>query len=84
VVYGVLFVCTENAKRSQMAEAFSRVYAAGIFLAERAGSAPSGRVNPLAIEVMRERGCALSAHVPKSLEDISSGPGVEAADRKRA
>ena len=73
-MYRVLYVCTENSNRSQMAEAFSRMHAADIFEAESAGSAPSGQVNPLAVEAMQDRGYDLSTHVPKGLEDVSPGP----------
>lgn len=56
-----------------MAQAFSRMHAAGVFEAESAGSAPSGKVSPLAIEVMRERDYDLGTHRPKGLEDVSDG-----------
>jgi protein-tyrosine-phosphatase len=62
-----VFVCVENSNRSQMAEAFARM--AGIE-AYSAGSRPSGKVNPQAIEAMRELGYDLSAHNSKSLNDL--------------
>jgi protein-tyrosine-phosphatase len=70
----ILFVCVENSNRSQMAEAFARLHGAGKVEAYSSGSAPSGRVNPRAIEFMRERGYELSEHVSKSLDQI---PAVE-------
>ena len=73
-MYRVLFVCTENSTRSQMAEAFARMHAARIIAAASAGSAPSGRVNPSAIEAMQERGYDLSTHTSKGLADIDAGP----------
>ena len=70
----VLFVCVENANRSQMAEAFARMLGGGAVEAYSAGSRPSGVVNPAAIESMRELGYDLSAHRSKSLADL---PDVE-------
>lgn len=66
-----VFVCVENSNRSQMAEAFARM--AGIE-AYSAGSRPSGKVNPKAIESMREVGCDLSTHHSKSLDDLPDVP----------
>jgi len=66
----VLFVCVENSNRSQMAEAFARMHATGGLEAYSAGSRPSGRVNPRAIESMRERGYDLTQHNSKGLTNI--------------
>jgi protein-tyrosine-phosphatase len=52
----MLFVCVENANRSQMAEAFARMLGGSAVEAYSAGSRPSGVVNPKAIESMRELG----------------------------
>ena len=69
----VLFVCVENSCRSQMAEAFARIYrqenAADLEIFS-AGSAPSGVVNPKAVACMAEMGYDLTAHDSKSLDDI--------------
>jgi arsenate reductase (thioredoxin) len=62
-----VFVCVENSNRSQMAEGFARM--AGIE-AYSAGSRPSGKVNPKAIEAMKELGYDLTAHHSKSLDDL--------------
>lgn len=62
-----VFVCVENSNRSQMAEAFARI--AGID-AYSAGSRPSGKVNPKAIEAMKELGYDLTEHYSKSLDDL--------------
>jgi protein-tyrosine-phosphatase len=70
----VLFVCIENSNRSQMAEAFARRLGQGKVEAYSAGSRPSGRVNPRAIEFMREIGYDLSTHRSKGLEAL---PEVE-------
>jgi protein-tyrosine-phosphatase len=69
----ILFVCIENSNRSQMAEAFARMHGAGRVDAYSAGSRPSGRVNPRAIEFMKELGYDLSAHGSKSLADLPPG-----------
>jgi protein-tyrosine-phosphatase len=70
----VLFVCVENSNRSQMAEAFATMYGAGRVEAFSAGSRPSGRVNPKAIEAMRQVGYDLASHQSKSLTSL---PEVE-------
>ena len=66
----VLFVCIENANRSQMAQAFARIHGAPNIEAHSAGSRPSGQINPKAIEAMRELGYDLDMHESKSLADI--------------
>lgn len=66
-----LFVCVENSNRSQMAEAFVRIHGGGEFEAASAGSRPSGRVNPKAIEAMREIGYDLTTHASKGLEQFN-------------
>ena len=60
----ILFVCVENAGRSQMAEAFAKRH--GIS-ATSAGTLPSNHVNPIVIEAMKEKGFDLSSNVPKML-----------------
>ena len=66
----VLFVCVENANRSQMAEAFARILGGKSVEAYSAGSHPSGKVNPKAVEAMRELGYDLSVHGSKSLDEL--------------
>ena len=70
----MLFVCVENANRSQMAEAFARMLGGGGVEAYSAGSRPSGVVSPKAVAAMRELGYDLTAHGSKSLDDL---PAVE-------
>lgn len=70
MVKRVLFVCVENANRSQMAEAFARILGGSSVEAFSAGSRPSGKVNPKAIEAMRELGYDLSAHGSISLDEL--------------
>ncbi|HRQ64802.1 MAG TPA: arsenate reductase ArsC [Xanthomonadaceae bacterium] len=67
----VLFVCVENANRSQMAEAFARMLGGDEVEAWSAGSRPSGRINPKAVRFMAELGYDLSAHGSNSLDDIA-------------
>jgi arsenate reductase len=67
----IVFVCVENSNRSQMAEAFARLHAQGRVEAYSAGSRPSGRINPRAIEAMREVGYDLQQHHSKSLDDLA-------------
>ncbi|MFM7292922.1 MAG: arsenate reductase ArsC [Planctomycetia bacterium] len=74
----VLFVCVENSNRSQMAEAFARMHGGHRVQAASAGSRPSGRINPKAIEAMRELGYDLTAHSSKGLEDFD-GRSVDVA-----
>ncbi len=67
------FICTGNSARSQMAEAyakyFAKLYGKQVEIYS-AGSKPAERVNPYAIRVMEEEGIDMSAHYPKSIEDI--------------
>ena len=70
----VLFVCVENANRSQMAEAFARLHGGDRVDAFSAGSRPSGRVNAEAIQAMREKGCDLTRHRSKSLGELPREP----------
>ncbi len=66
----VLFVCVENSNRSQMAEAFARIYGSKTLEPYSAGSRPSGVVNPKAIKAMSELGYDLSRHRSNSLDDV--------------
>jgi len=70
----VLFVCVENSCRSQMAEAFANMLGVDGVEAWSAGSDPSGQVNDLAVEAMRELGYDLRAHASKSVDEV---PDVE-------
>jgi arsenate reductase len=66
----ILFVCIENSNRSQMAQAFATIHSKGQVQAFSAGSRPSGKINPKAIEAMKELGYDLSTHSSKSLEEV--------------
>lgn len=61
----LLFVCVENAGRSQMAEAFVKAYGEGKVEAFSAGTMPANEVNPVVIQMMREKGIDLSVNKPK-------------------
>jgi arsenate reductase len=63
----VLFVCVENAGRSQIAEAFANYYGKGKLFASSAGVMLADRVNPVVVEVMREKGFDISMNKPKLL-----------------
>ena len=69
-MFKVLFLCTENACRSQMAEGLVNHDLAGQVKAFSAGIRPS-RVNPRAIQVMAELGIDISRHYSKSVEDLA-------------
>ena len=69
----ILFVCVENSNRSQMAEAFARMHGGTSVEAHSAGSRPSGRVNPKAVEAMRELHYDLTTHGSKSLTKVPEG-----------
>jgi arsenate reductase len=66
----ILFVCVENARRSQMAEGFAEVLGKEDVEVYSAGSRPSSSIDPLVIEVMKEKGIELGSKRPKSLNDL--------------
>lgn len=66
----VLFICTQNSARSQMAEEFLRRFAGDSFEVESAGLEPAQAVNPLVVEVMREVGVELAGKKPQSVFDL--------------
>jgi len=65
----VLFLCTGNSARSQMAEAFARSYAGGAIEAYSAGLEPKG-IHPLTVKVMEEIGIDMHDHTSKPLSDF--------------
>jgi protein-tyrosine-phosphatase len=66
----IIFLCVENSNRSQMAEAFAHLHSGDRVEAFSAGSRPSGRVNPKAVEAMKEVGYDLTRHTSKSLDQF--------------
>ena len=66
----IIFVCAENAGRSQMAGAFFNAYAKNRgYNAESAGTVPAGEVNPAVIEVMKEKGIDMLNAKPKQFDE---------------
>ena len=70
----ILFICTANSARSQIAEALITERGKGRFVAGSAGSQPGSRVNPLAVEALREAGIEWEGHVPKGIEAVEQEP----------
>lgn len=66
----ILFLCVANSARSQIAEGLAKRFLIGDFHIESAGSVPSGRVHPLAIQVLREISVDVSHHKSKSVDDL--------------
>ena len=66
----ILFVCVENAGRSQMAEAFFRKFAPSRFNVSSAGTTPSSQLNSIVIQVMKEVGIDVMNQHPKLLSDF--------------
>lgn len=64
----ILFVCVENAGRSQIAEGFLRTYAPK-FEVISAGTKPKSQLNPTVVEVMKEIGIDITKQTPKELTD---------------
>ena len=65
----ILFVCVENAGRSQMAEGFFNKYAPKGYEAISAGTKPLSQINPIAVEAMKEAGIDISNQKSKELTD---------------
>ena len=63
----ILFVCVENAGRSQMAEAFFKKFAKNRFNVISAGTSPSSNLNPIVVSVMEEIGIDLKNQNPQLL-----------------
>lgn len=71
-----LFVCVENAGRSQIAEAFAKHYGKGKIEAVSAGTMPSTETNPVVVQAMQEKGIDISKNKPK----LVTSKMVEEAD----
>ncbi len=65
----ILFVCVQNAGRSQMAEGFFRKYAQKGYETVSAGTVPTSQINPIAVDVMKEVGIDISSQRPKDLTE---------------
>ena len=69
----VLILCTGNSCRSQMAHGFLQSFDPNIKVFS-AGTRPAERVNPRAVEVMKERGIDISGHTPHNVEEYLNEP----------
>jgi arsenate reductase len=66
----VLFLCSQNAARSQMAEALMNFRCEGKFIAYSAGLHPASMVDPFAVEIMKNDGIDISNKIPRSLKEF--------------
>ena len=69
----ILFVCVENAGRSQMAEAFFRKYLPSGFEPISAGTKPAVKVNPMVVQAMKEVGIDIGNNYPQSISQQMIG-----------
>jgi len=66
----VLFICTHNSGRSQIAEAYLKMFGGEAVEVESAGLEPADAVNPLVVQVMQEEGVDLSHKKPRSAFEL--------------
>jgi arsenite methyltransferase len=84
--YRVLFVCTGNSARSQMAQTILNQKGRGRFVAESAGSEPAARVHPLAVSTLESHGYFWTGHAPQGLDRVQAQPWdfvITVCDRAR-
>jgi arsenate reductase (thioredoxin) len=73
-MFRVLFLCTGNSARSQIAEALLNQDGAGRFEAESAGTEPAARINPGAVEALATAGIEWHGHPPRSVDGLKPRP----------
>ena len=66
----IVFICVENSCRSQIAEAFGKIFSQDTYEIKSAGSLPSGKVNPTAVRLMNELGYDMSLHTSTSVNQL--------------
>ena len=66
----IVFLCVENSCRSQIAEAFGKMFDQDTYEVKSAGSLPSGKVNPIAVKLMAELGYDMSLHTSTSVDEL--------------
>jgi arsenate reductase len=66
----ILFLCVENTGRSQIAEGFFNKYAPKRYRAISAGTKPVPKINPMAVEVMKEVGIDISNQISKDITEV--------------
>lgn len=83
----VLFLCTQNSARSQIAEALLERRSGRRFVAASAGTEPAKSVHPLAVDALRRAGIEWSHRRPKGIEEVASGEAwdlvITVCDRAR-
>ena len=77
--YNVLFLCTGNSARSILAESLVNHWGGGRFVGYSAGSAPKGRVHPIAVELLRQMKLPAEGLRSKSWEEFAQ-PGAPRLD----